>query len=300
MKLIHSKDNRLLLHIWRVGTSFELTKRYDLYREWNNIKFSTLPYLDEPPFIRHLNLRKPLPFKSNTFDVIYCNHVFEHLIVKDGEMLCKELYRILKPNGIFRIVVPDLEISVRDYIKSIDDLEEDYNSMNEMRYDWAATHLVDQMTRIKPGGLMAEKLHSGQVDWDYIKQCNGDVFDKIRAKREDRASSTIQNSQINRIIIFIADNGIRIALKKIWYSMIRRLYIQFSRKPPVELSNEKTLWMYDRFSLRQLLEKCDFKMIDLKDYKTSGINGWEKYNFDQSEKGDYPLEPSVYIEASKI
>jgi ubiquinone/menaquinone biosynthesis C-methylase UbiE len=44
-----------------------------------------------------------LPFKENTFDVIFCNHVLEHIL--DGTKAMQELFRVLKPGGtgIFQI-----------------------------------------------------------------------------------------------------------------------------------------------------------------------------------------------------
>ncbi len=44
-----------------------------------------------------------LPFQDNTYDVILCNHVLEH--IQDDTQAMKELYRILKPGGwgIFQI-----------------------------------------------------------------------------------------------------------------------------------------------------------------------------------------------------
>ena len=38
-----------------------------------------------------------LPFRSDEFDVILCNHVYEH--VPDSELLMKEVYRVLKRDG---------------------------------------------------------------------------------------------------------------------------------------------------------------------------------------------------------
>jgi SAM-dependent methyltransferase len=44
-----------------------------------------------------------LPFNDNSFDVILCNHVLEH--IPDDTKAMQELYRILKPNGwgVFQI-----------------------------------------------------------------------------------------------------------------------------------------------------------------------------------------------------
>ena len=55
-----------------------------------------------------LDLRRPLPFSSNQCSRIFAEHVIEHIDFRDNiEPLMGELYRILKPGGWLRIVVPD-------------------------------------------------------------------------------------------------------------------------------------------------------------------------------------------------
>jgi len=39
-----------------------------------------------------------LPFKNNTFDLVLCMHVYEH--VPDSQKLFNEIYRVLKKNGV--------------------------------------------------------------------------------------------------------------------------------------------------------------------------------------------------------
>jgi predicted SAM-dependent methyltransferase len=51
-----------------------------------------------------------LEFEDNTFDFIYSEHFFEHLFLEEAFELLKECHRILKPNGIIRIVVPDADL----------------------------------------------------------------------------------------------------------------------------------------------------------------------------------------------
>lgn len=38
-----------------------------------------------------------LPFRSETFDAIYCDSVFEH--INDADRTCREFFRVLKPGG---------------------------------------------------------------------------------------------------------------------------------------------------------------------------------------------------------
>lgn len=55
-------------------------------------------------------------FEENSFEVIYSSHFFEHLLFPiDAVEFLNRAYRWLKPDGIFRIAVPDLELAVRAY-----------------------------------------------------------------------------------------------------------------------------------------------------------------------------------------
>jgi predicted SAM-dependent methyltransferase len=51
---------------------------------------------------------------------VYASHVLEHLSRQDIEKALTETRRILKPGGIFRLVVPDLELAAREYIRSVE------------------------------------------------------------------------------------------------------------------------------------------------------------------------------------
>lgn len=62
------------------------------------------------------DLRNPLPFPDNSIDFIFNEHFFEHLSVEEGQTAMKDLMRILKPGGIMRIAMPDLERVVDNYL----------------------------------------------------------------------------------------------------------------------------------------------------------------------------------------
>lgn len=55
-----------------------------------------------------------LEFEDNTFDFIFSEHFLEHLFLDEAIELLKECYRILKPNGVVRIVVPDADLRTYD------------------------------------------------------------------------------------------------------------------------------------------------------------------------------------------
>jgi methionine biosynthesis protein MetW len=53
----------------------------------------------------YANLDHPLPYPDEQFDGILCFEVLEHLI--DPEFTVKEIYRVLKPGGLFLMSVPN-------------------------------------------------------------------------------------------------------------------------------------------------------------------------------------------------
>lgn len=63
----------------------------------------------------NLDLRNPLPFKDDSVDFIYNEHFLEHLTAAEGLKALIEFRRVLKPGGMLRISMPDLEESVNNY-----------------------------------------------------------------------------------------------------------------------------------------------------------------------------------------
>ena len=57
-----------------------------------------------------LDIRRPLPLASNSVRRILIEHVLEHVDFRsDVPSLLREFHRVLEPNGILRIIVPDAE-----------------------------------------------------------------------------------------------------------------------------------------------------------------------------------------------
>jgi predicted SAM-dependent methyltransferase len=62
-----------------------------------------------------VDLQRGLPFPDGSFDGVFSEHVLEHFTKQDGLLLAVEVARVLRPGGVFRVVVPDGEFVMRSY-----------------------------------------------------------------------------------------------------------------------------------------------------------------------------------------
>lgn len=64
---------------------------------------------------------KVLPYPDNSADEIYSSHLIEHFHFKDGFVVLKEWYRVLKPGGHMALETPDLLASCRKFINATEE-----------------------------------------------------------------------------------------------------------------------------------------------------------------------------------
>jgi SAM-dependent methyltransferase len=77
-----------------------------------------------PPNVLYGDIVKGLPVADASCDAVYCSHVLEHLSLNDFRVALSNTYRILKPGGTFRCVVPDLEAITRSYLHKLETSKE--------------------------------------------------------------------------------------------------------------------------------------------------------------------------------
>ena len=65
--------------------------------------------------IRYCDAARRIPFGDSTVDLVYSCHMLEHLDQDESRVFFDESYRILKKNGIMRIVVPDFQKLIDKY-----------------------------------------------------------------------------------------------------------------------------------------------------------------------------------------
>jgi SAM-dependent methyltransferase len=60
---------------------------------------------------------KGLPLASESCDAVYSSHVLEHLPRADVRVALDNTFRILRPGGVFRLVLPDLRYLSKEYLE---------------------------------------------------------------------------------------------------------------------------------------------------------------------------------------
>ena len=118
---------------------------------WINTDSSLNAYLQKIPFlgkliadkviksvqydsnnVTYMDVNNKWKFKSETVDIVYASHLFEHLSIKDANEFLQKAYRVLKPQGIIRLVVPCLYQNAKNYITQYDKGEE--NASRQLLY----------------------------------------------------------------------------------------------------------------------------------------------------------------------
>lgn len=109
-----------------------------------------------------------LPFEDNSFDVIFCNHVLEH--VADDKRALSELYRVMKPGGwgIFQVPIRyQLDKTFED--STITDKKERIEKFGQ--YDHVRVYGMDYYDTLKSSGFEVEKVNlSNKLSDEEIKR----------------------------------------------------------------------------------------------------------------------------------
>ncbi|GAL68063.1 class I SAM-dependent methyltransferase [Jejuia pallidilutea] len=123
------------------------------FRKLNNLNYTTTdlvsPIADVKADICNL------PFENNTYDVILCNHVLEH--IPDDTKAMRELYRVMKPGGMGIFQIPqDLNRDVTFEDNSITDKKERAKIFGQ--YDHVRVYGRDYFDKLRSIGFKVEEV----------------------------------------------------------------------------------------------------------------------------------------------
>jgi SAM-dependent methyltransferase len=78
--------------------------------QWARIKFC------QTNEIGWANAAKRIPLADNSVEVLYSSHMLEHLDRVEAKRFLDEARRVLTPDGIIRLAVPDIKALVQKYV----------------------------------------------------------------------------------------------------------------------------------------------------------------------------------------
>jgi ubiquinone/menaquinone biosynthesis C-methylase UbiE len=114
------------------------------------VEFSQLP----DNILVH-NLAKGIPFADETVDAVYHSHLLEHLDHHVVPAFFAEVFRVLKPGGIHRVVVPDLERLARHYLQHCELCDQDPGARRD--HDQTVAAIIEQSVRRESYGTSQQK-----------------------------------------------------------------------------------------------------------------------------------------------
>ncbi len=152
---------------------------YKRFKKLTNITYTTTD-LNSPLADVKADICK-LPFENDTFDVILCNHVLEH--IPDDTKAMQELYRILKPGGWGVFQIPqDLGREHTFEDNSITDKKERARIFGQ--YDHVRIYGRDYFDKLRKIGFkveevdLADKLSEEEID--KYRLAKGEIIPYVR------------------------------------------------------------------------------------------------------------------------
>ena len=175
--------------------------------------------------------------------------------------------------------MPDLEDVCREYLNVLEKVKE--NDSYKKKYEYIVIELIDQLARMQPGGEMLKYWNAADKDNEYILERTGYPEGETKGKMT-----------------------LRYLIKGGWNFLTNKVFGKFEVYKTYKLgkfmkSGEVHKWMYDSYSLEQLLKEQGFKNVDIKKYNQSRIANWESYGLEINRDGSEYKPHSLYVEACK-
>lgn len=240
-------------------------------------KWINLDLAPASPEVQRYDARRGLPFDKNSVDACYSSHVLEHLKPSEAVDFLQQQFRVLKPGGTIRVVVPDLEGIARRYLYELEQADLG-NAQAQDNYDWMLLELLDQIVRDRSAGYMGQYLKNIQSNrnQDFIISRIGS---EVRTYQSNTETTVYQkfarmtwNDWMQKIRHITAGSAV---------AMIAGRRTQKSFNEGVfRNSGEVHQWMYDRFSLKRLLQTSGFQNIKICRADESRIPNFSEYSLD--------------------
>ncbi|MCI0621950.1 MAG: methyltransferase domain-containing protein [Acidobacteria bacterium] len=252
-----------------------------------------------PGVIAH-DLSQGIPFEDRSCAVVYHSHILEHL--RRDEALCFMLgcFRVLKPGGIVRVVVPDLERICRVYLTKLQTAVSGEPG-GACDYAWMMLELYDQSVRESSGGAMASFLRRQPIPNEaFVLEQIGEEGRRLIQEFTRSQSPSVSDGLLD-VWSSRFSKGPR-WLSRHYRRLVARLLLGKRALRALEIGNfrlsgEVHHWMYDRYSLALLLKSAGFLNPVVQTANESLIPGWSHFNLDTQPDGAVNKPDSLFMEA---
>jgi len=265
---------------------------------WTNINFVSTG----DSVIAH-NLKDGIPFPDQSFDVVYHSHVLEHFPKAEAEPFIRECYRVLRPQGILRVVVPDLEQIARTYLHCLEQAATDSQEWDQ-NYQWMLLEMYDQTVRNQAGGEMINFLSRQNLSNQefVVERCGIEIQNIIlTAQKQHSILEPLHKIVIKKLAkhiyrLFRHPDYLRQAILKLILSPTE---IESLKIGQFRQGGEVHQWMYDHYSLSILLKNSGLDGITKRTAYESYIPNWTSFNLDTEPDASVYKPDSIYMEAVK-
>jgi predicted SAM-dependent methyltransferase len=261
--------------------------------DWINVDL-----VSSSPAVQIHDIRTNLPYPNEYFDACYSSHAIEHMRKDESSNVIDECYRVLKPQGIVRIVVPDLESIVKAYLTTLERVVSGVKEA-ESEYDWMIIEMLDQLVRSSSGGEMGIYLSNPNIserNKDFIRNRIGAEAENYW--KNDSDSKSLREKITSKKLSWFFEMSRSFLLQFLVFAIGGTQSKQALKEGLFRNSGEIHRWMYDRYSLQRLLERSGFINIHICSADESQIPDFNKYGLDiLKEKVRKP--DSLFIEAFK-
>ena len=180
--ICYSTDRERLIHLY-LRDYYEINKKGNIkvlhiapekglinyFQSLNNITYICGDKFTQgyhyPKFVENMDITS-IHYEANSFDMVICNHVLEHII--DDKKAIAEIFRVLKPGGNAILQVPlalAMDRTIEDY--SIVDHREREKLYGQ--FDHVRLYGKDYKDRLESAGFMVEMVSLEQLGASCIK-----------------------------------------------------------------------------------------------------------------------------------
>lgn len=152
---------------------------YKRFKKQRNIDYTTTDLLSPLADVKADICN--LPFEDNSFEIIFCNHVLEH--IPDDTKAMQELYRVMKPNGWGIFQIPqDLSRETTFADDSITDAKERAKIFGQ--YDHVRVYGRDYFDKLRSIGFKVEEVdYTSKLSPELVKKyclAKGEIIPVVR------------------------------------------------------------------------------------------------------------------------